>query len=116
VDAEQRVITVLEQIERACAERIVWPAGHAVRPLGLLGTPRNHFLRWGPGRPHHFAPDIGESGPAKAVAADRTAIADRLLIGQDEIKLPVGRVDDDCPWSMTTSIRHDRFAIGWPQF
>src|SRR5438045_1802189 len=73
-------------------ERIVDAAVHVARQVG---TPCQHLRRRRPTRPFLFRRDTVGSAPAETVAADPDAVAQRLAIGQDEVKPPLGGVDED---------------------
>src|ERR1700694_581097 len=76
VDAEQRILVVLPQIERAGAERIARAARHADPAAQLAHVPhqfgltREHLPGRVPIRPLLLVVDVRGAGPAKTLAPD----------------------------------------------
>src|SRR6185503_3302298 len=76
MDAVERVDFPLPQIEPAGADRIAWPARHALAALQVhelrldIGPPRDHFGRRIPVRPLLLAVDGGRTIPLEALLAD----------------------------------------------
>src|SRR6185437_6258247 len=62
------------QIQRAGAERVVDAAGHVARDVVAA---RQHLGGRGPARPFLLGGDLVDAAPAKAVAADADAVAQR---------------------------------------
>src|SRR5262245_28054472 len=108
MDAIQGVIAVLEKIEGASAQWIVRAARHSVLPFRLFRAALDHVLGRCPAWPHNLAPDVGETGPAKTVAAHRTAEAQGLLTLKNQEELTRRCVDDDRPRPMAGGIGDDR--------
>ena len=88
VDAVDRVA----EIERARAHRIARPAGHEARQVRL---PLDHLRRRRPVRPFLLAGDLEQPVPLEAVAADADAVAQRDVVGLDQIKKAALGIDDD---------------------
>src|SRR5690606_31391033 len=77
VQAIERLLLALVKIERACPERIVEAAFHAVG-IGRRGrVAGDHFRRRKPFRPGLLALDGGVAGPGEALPADADAVAHR---------------------------------------
>src|SRR6476660_6541468 len=75
VDAITCVLSVLEQIERAGAERIARAAFHALRPFGVsFGVARDHRRRRRPVRPLLFFLHRTGAGTGEPFAADADAV------------------------------------------
>src|SRR5271163_1270560 len=91
------------EIHGACAKRIARSTGHEARQVRLA---LDHF-RWRmPIRPFRFTRYLQQSGPGEAVAADADAVAQRPRLALDQIKMPVGGVDDDSADRMLRAVEH----------
>src|SRR6185437_13696798 len=77
------------QIDGAGAQRVIDAARHVARQVG---PPRQHLRRRCPARPFLLGGDAVDAAPAKTVAADADAVAQRLAVGQHQIKPPLGGV------------------------
>src|SRR6185312_14861961 len=75
VQAIERVLAVLEDVERPRSERVVEAGRHAVRILGEFGLPLDHLPWRRPLRPFALIGDAAVPAPAEAVASDPDAIA-----------------------------------------
>src|SRR5262249_14751150 len=80
------------EIHRARAERIARTARHEARQIGLA---LDHLRRRRPIRPLGLALDRLRAGPSEAFAAHANAVAHGLAAGQHQVKVSVGRIDDD---------------------
>src|ERR1700722_2138409 len=96
VDADECVSVVLEEIERAGAERIVPPTFEGpVLLIDLELRPALHNRsRRHPGRPFLHRSDLGAAGPSHILGAACDPVLDRLAMGQNVIEIVVGGVDD----------------------
>ena len=88
VDAVERVT----KVERPCAEWIARTACHEPRQVGLAV---NHFCRWVPIRPFDHASNALRAGPYETLAADANAIAQSPTMAKNQVKVCIGRVDND---------------------
>src|SRR5262249_56669179 len=92
MNAEQRVLVALIQIDAPGSQRIVRAALDVVRkitepPLDVgSGNPR---------RPFFLSADPGDAIEQQGVFADRYAVADRFPVGEDKIEVARVGIDDD---------------------
>src|SRR6476620_332150 len=80
------------EIHGARAERVGWAAGDKARQIGLAP---DHFRGRTPIRPLGFSLDGLDARPGEAFTADANAIAHGLATRPYEIKVGIGRVDND---------------------
>src|SRR5262245_62411058 len=87
MNAIERVLVALIEIERPRPERILWPAGHHVGqpPAILAQLPNDHLLRRMPLRPGPHEADLRDARPFEALAPDPDAIADGLAVRHDVV-------------------------------
>ena len=83
-------IESLAEVKRARAERIAVAAGHEARQVGLAF---DHFGRWIPVGPFRHPGDTLGARPGEALTPNADAVAHRLAVAQNEIKIGIGRVD-----------------------
>src|SRR5581483_6754329 len=91
VDAVERVLVALVEIEGARAHRVLRTRadiGRHVHALALAGRRR-------PGRPLGHALDLGDARPGHRLFADGHAVADRLAAGQHVIEVARIGIDHD---------------------
>ena len=88
MDAVERVT----KVERPCAERIAWTACHEPRQIRLAV---NHFCGRMPIRPFDHASNALRAGPSETLAADANTIAQSPAMAQNQVKVCIGRVDND---------------------
>src|SRR5438309_671177 len=92
MDAKQRVLVALEQVEAAGAHWVVragsdaiWNIAHALFDFG-----GGH-----PGWPLFLAADLGDAVPRQGFFPDGHAVADRLALGQHVLAIASIGFDDD---------------------
>src|SRR5262245_18803703 len=97
MDAIERVLAALIEIERPRPERILRASGHHVgRPPAILAQlPRDHLLRRMPLRPGPHEADLRDARPLETLPPDPDAVTDRLAVRQHVVEPPLARVDDD---------------------
>ena len=101
MNAEIGVDPVLEQIQRAGAQRVVASAGLdivVVLETGIRdGVTLDHLIGGAPGGPLFFDVDGGGAGKLQPRFADATAVADRLARLGDKIQVEGSRHDQQLP-------------------
>src|SRR5689334_12992813 len=95
MQAVERVLSILEDIEGAGAKRVVERRLHSVPVFLKLGLARDHFNRRRPAWPHALVLNAAAAAPGEAVASDADAVAHGFAVAQNQIKEAVGRIDDD---------------------
>src|SRR5690349_7364452 len=111
MQAIERVLPVLEDIERAGAERIVERGLHAGSIFLELGLTVDHLAGRRPARPGALVLDTAAAAPGEAVTTDAAAIAHRLAVAQHQIEEAVRRIDDDGAGNFRGREIHDPAAI-----
>src|SRR5438270_12560919 len=71
------------EIKRTRTHGVPGPARHEARQIGLA---RDHFRRRRPVRPFRLARDAQQPVPLEAVASDAYAVAQRYVVGLNEIR------------------------------
>src|ERR1700722_536543 len=108
VDAEERVLAVGKEVERARTHRILWAAAHEIRdvaePLMLAGGRR-------PGRPLDHVADLGDARPDERLLTHRDAVADRFAAGLHEIEEARVGIDNDRAGRLLAMIVDDMTPI-----
>jgi len=95
VNAEQRVLAVLEQVQRTRTEWIFDPRAHTRAVLFQFGLPGDHGGWRRPGRPLRFAANVRCTGPSEPVTAHAYPVTHRKAAFLHEVKKPGIRIDDD---------------------
>src|SRR5436190_22833600 len=94
VDAITCVLSVLEQIERAGAERIARAAFHALRQFGVaVGVTRDHRRGRRPVRPLLLLLHRARAGKGEPLAADADTVTDRPVAALDQIEKTLVWID-----------------------
>src|SRR5438876_1192072 len=109
MDAKQGVLTALEEIDAARAERVRRPAFDEVRQAAdtLLDLFGRH-----PRRPLFLAADLGDAVPGQRILADRDTVTDRLLVRQYVVEIARVGIDHDRASGFGTVIVDDVAPIG----
>src|SRR5262245_36081778 len=104
VDAIQRVLAPLVEIDRSCPQGIGRTAGDARR---VRAEPGLDLRGRNPVRPLRHLADAGHARPRHRFLADRDAVADRLAARHDQVKKARIGIDDDHAWRLGALIGHD---------
>src|SRR5262249_14144654 len=75
-----------------CAERIARTTCREPRQVGLAV---NHFWRRMPIRPFDHVSNALRTGPCETLAADANTTAQNPALAKNQVKVCVGRIDDD---------------------
>src|SRR5262249_55696176 len=114
MDAVERVLVALPQVEGPRTEGIARSTGHAKAALQLthlppeIGLALNHLLRGIPVGPFLLVVDLSHARPAKTLAPHPHAIADGAPAAGDEVKEMILRVDNDRAGLLARRILDDR--------
>src|SRR5262245_62745490 len=103
VDAIQGVLAALIEVKRARTHRVVRAAADVRRQR----TKARMLARgWGPARPFGHVADLGHTGPAQRILADRDAVPDRLALRQNVVEEARVGIDDDRPLRLLALLAH----------
>src|SRR5690606_41026604 len=97
MDAVDRVLAILVDVEGASAQRILDAGSHAAigNAVGFeLGLTRDHFIRRGPTGPLALIGHHGTTSPGETVLADADAVTRGTSAGQHVIEVAVWCIDD----------------------
>src|SRR5690606_41746700 len=115
MDAVDRVLAVLMDVEGASTQRILDAGSHAAigNAVGLeLGLTRDHFIRRGPTGPLALIGDHGTTSPGVTVLAHADAAARGTSAGQHAIEVAVRCVDDPGADLLVGHVVHFRAPVG----
>src|SRR5438105_6776940 len=96
------------EIKRTRTHGVPGPARHEARQIGLA---RDHFRRRGPVRPFRLERDAQQPVPLEAVASDAYAVAQRYVVGLNEIKETMLGIDDDRAGRLVGAVEHGLAAV-----